>query len=84
MKPHLRSLKKGQQVWALIDDVIANEELIINFGGDLVRVQNKTERVLSSGQRFLLQVESVSPLKLKLLFKPLSGHRSNTHLDLSI
>jgi hypothetical protein len=83
MKPHLRSLKKDQEVWAIVEEPIASNELIINFSGDLVRVQNKTQRSFRVGQRVLLQVQSVFPLKLKLVFK--SEPKDFIHkLDLSI
>lgn len=84
MKPHLRSLKKNQEVWAVVEEIIALNEVIINFSGDLVRVQNKTERNFRVGQRVLLQVHSVTPLKLKLIVSVAQPIRSHSIIDLSI
>jgi hypothetical protein len=83
VKPSLRSLKKDQEIWAIVEEPIAHDELIINFTGDLIRVQNKTERSFRAGQRVLLKVQSLSPLKLKLVFKSKSS-RSSRQIDLSI
>jgi hypothetical protein len=84
VKPHLRSLKKNQEVWAVVEEIIALNEVIINFSGDLVRVQNKTEKIFRVGQRVLLQVHSIYPLKLKLIMKTTRPARSSSVLDLSI
>jgi hypothetical protein len=67
VKPNLRSLKKLQHVWAVVEETIAQNEVVINFSGDLVRVQNQTDRNLRAGQRVLLLVEEVHPLKLRLV-----------------
>ena len=83
MKPHLRSLKRGQEIWALVEESMAGDELIINFSGDLVRVKNKTLRPFRVGQRVLLQVQSIFPLKLKLVVMNLRP-RSNSGVDISI
>lgn len=82
MKPHLRSLKKGQEVWATVEEVLAGEELLINFSGDLVRVQNKTLRPFRVGQRVLLQVQSILPLKLRLVV--MSPRPQSSGVDVSI
>ena len=84
MKPHLRHLKKGQEVWAVVEEIIALNEIIINFTGDLLRVQNKTERAFRVGQRVLLQVQGVTPLKLKLIIRTLNPKRSQNSIDLSV
>ena len=83
MKPTLRSLRKGQEVWAVVEENLARDEVLINFNGDLVRVQNKTERIFRVGQRVLLQVRSVEPLKFSLITR-LSQHRASSAIDLSI
>ncbi len=80
MKPTLRSLRQNQ-VWAVVVEVIAQNEIIINFSGDLVRVQNQTERVLRAGQRVLVRIEEMNPLKLKLIYR----HRGVTNsLDVHV
>ena len=67
MKSHVGSLKKNQLVWALVEEVIAQGEIIINFSGDLLRVKNQTDKTLRAGQRVKLRVEEVLPLKLSLV-----------------
>ena len=82
MKLSLRSLKKGQEIWAIVEESNAGEELIINFSGDLIRVQNKTDRKFRSGQRVLLQIQTLQPLKLRLLLRSL---KTRTHsIDVSV
>lgn len=83
MKPHLRSLRKGQEVWATVEEIMAGEELLINFSGDLVRVQNKTLTPFRVGQRVQLQVQSLIPLKLKLVVMRLRP-RMPSSVDISI
>ncbi len=83
MKPHLRSLKKGQEVWAVVEETIALNEIIINFSGDLLRVKNQTERNFRVGQRVLLSVHGVAPLKLKLIVR-YGKEKSSRVIDLSI
>jgi len=84
LRPHLRSLKKGQEVWAVVEEIIALNEVIINFSGDLVRVQNKTEKNFRVGMRVLLQVHGVAPLKLKLVMGDSSQRSSKNAVDLTI
>ena len=84
MRPHLRSLKKGQEVWAIVDEILARDEVIINFSGDLIRVQNKTEKNFRVGMRVLLQVHGVAPLKLKLVTRYPSQRSPQNIIDLSI
>lgn len=67
MPPHKRLLKKGQQVWALIEENIALNEVIVNFGGDLIRVRNETMGKLRVGQRVLLHVVKTGPLEFRLV-----------------
>lgn len=67
MKPVLRSLRPGQTVWAVVDEVIALGEIVVNFNGDLLRVKNESDRIFRVGTRIRLQVESVYPLAFKVL-----------------
>ena len=68
MKPTLQSLRKDQQVWATIEESIEGNELIINFNGDLVRVQNQTHRNFRVGQESFAKSENRSPLKTQSCF----------------
>jgi hypothetical protein len=84
VKSHLRSLRIGQEVWAIVEENIAEGEAIINFTGDLVRVQNLTEKPLRPGQRVLLQVQALKPLKLKIIVRRSSQAYSRQKIDFSI
>jgi hypothetical protein len=67
MKPRISSLKLGQKVWATCEEVRPNQEILVNFEGDLLRVQNHSSRQLRVGQRLQLHVESTHPLKFRLV-----------------
>lgn len=84
MKPTLRSLKQHQLVWAVVEEVIAQNEVIINFSGDLLRVQNHTNRTLRAGQRVQLQIEEAFPLKLKLVEQKQRSEIFPHRIDLEI
>ena len=77
MKPYLKNLRLGQRVWALVEENIAQGEVIINFSGDLVRVLNQSLRPLRVGQRVLLQVEAISPIQLRLINKAAESFSNN-------
>ena len=83
MKPQIYLLKAGQRVWAIVEETMAEGEVLINYNGDLVRVVNSTEKNFRSGERVQLEVEGLSPLRFKLV--QLSPRRPNgTRLDCTI
>lgn len=84
MKPTLRNLKRGQQVWALVEESIAHNELVINFGGDLVRVQNQTDKALRAGQRVLVKISNLHPLQLQLVPTQIKDEIFPRTLDLQV
>lgn len=84
MKPVLRNLKLGQQVWAVVEEVIAQNEVVINFSGDLLRVKNQTNKNLRPGQRVQVQIEEIFPLKLKLVEQRLRSEIFPRQIDLEI
>ncbi len=67
MKPRISSLKLGQKVWATCEEVRQDREILVNFEGDLLRVQNLSDRQLRVGQRIQLHVEAVQPLQFRLV-----------------
>jgi hypothetical protein len=83
MKPSLRSLRKNQQVWAIVEECLVQNEVIINFSGDLVRVKNQTDKNLRAGQRVLVLIEELHPLKLKLV-SPKEQRRSSYPRSLDV
>lgn len=67
MKFTLPQLKVSQRVWALIEEVVGREDLIVSFQGDLIRVQNQSQRRFRPGQRIQLVVASTDPLGFRLI-----------------
>ena len=84
MKQYLRTLKVGNEIWAVVEEVIARGECVINFRGDLVRVQNATQQKLRAGQRVLLRVQGLFPLRLQLVEQTARAARHRSHFDISI
>ena len=84
MKPILGDLRRGQEIWAIVEENLEAGEMVVNFSGDLIRVGNETSKIFRCGQRVLLKVESTSPLAFKLI-APAAGHRqSRRSLDVNI
>ena len=67
MKLNISSLRMGQKVWATIEEVLDEKEILVNFDGDLLRVGNKSSRRFRTGQRIQLHVESLEPLHFRLV-----------------
>lgn len=67
MKFILHGLRQGQKLWATVEEVLKTGELIVNFGGDLVRVANQTQRNLRHGQRIQVMVTAIKPLQFRLV-----------------
>ena len=67
VKPRWRSLRRGERIWAVIEDILEQQEVIVNFGGDLLRVGNESHRILRPGQRVLLQVTDTAPFRFRLM-----------------
>ncbi len=67
MKPNIYLLRMGQKVWATVEEVLDEKEVIVNFDGDLLRVGNKSSRRFRTGQRIQLHVESINPLQFRLV-----------------
>ena len=62
-----RNLSVGQKVWALINDISHDGSLIVNFNGDLVRVENASEKVFKVDDRVRVLVMGIKPTVLKVL-----------------
>ena len=83
MKPQIRNLRPGDRVWAIIEENLERRELVVNFGGDLIRILNGSDRVFRPGQRVLLLVESIGPLQFKLVTGNQIASRPSS-LDLTV
>ncbi len=82
MEKILPQLRLDQKVWAIVEEV-NGRSIIVNFQGDLARVENHSHRRLRPGQRIQLLVTAISPLGFKLLeFR--KENVSNLKLDISI
>ena len=79
MKFVLRELRVGDTLEGRIIELLAGDELLINFDGDLLRVANETRKPFKLGARVTLIVRAIQPLKFQLM----PGRRAG-HLDLSI
>ena len=62
-----QNIKLGQKVWAVVEDLVTPTSLIVNFNGDLVRVENHTDKTLRTGSRIQLEVTKTNPLSFKLV-----------------
>lgn len=67
MKPNIQALKARQKVWATVEEVLDESEILVNFDGDLLRVSNQSSRHFRTGQRIQLLVESIRPLQFRLV-----------------
>ncbi len=67
MKSMVSDLRIGQKVWAVVEETLAGNELLINFNGDLVRVQNQSSKLFKSGSRVQMEVRSLAPLTFRVL-----------------
>jgi hypothetical protein len=84
MKQTLPHLKIDEKVWATIEETQANNELLVNFHGDLVRVTNASGRKFRPGQRIQLKVTSLDPLGFQLLETRKATQPYRRRLDLNI
>lgn len=66
LKPRISTLKVGQRIWAVSEEIMPGGEILANFEGDLLRVKNMSDRLLRPGQRIQLKVESLHPLRFSL------------------
>jgi|JI10StandDraft_1071094.scaffolds.fasta_scaffold2232863_1 hypothetical protein len=67
MKQSIHQLVLNQKVWSLIEEIMDNDDLIVSFQGDLIRVQNQSGRKFRPGQRIQLRVSSLAPLSFQLI-----------------
>jgi hypothetical protein len=82
LKPRLKLLRRGERIWAIVEEVQSLNQVVINFSGDLIRVSNESDRIFRVGQRVLLQVENVHPLQFKIITK--TSLELSRSLDVSI
>jgi membrane protein implicated in regulation of membrane protease activity len=79
MKFVLRDLKTGDRLRGKVAEILAGDEVLISFDGDLIRARNETARPLVTGQSVVVTVTAVAPLRFQLL-----GSRRTGRLDVNV
>ena len=83
MKFRLPYLKLGETVRGQVVEILASNEIIINFDGDLVRVGNETNAKVRVGDRIDLIVTALQPLQFRLAIHPEPRQKRLHRLDIS-
>jgi hypothetical protein len=83
MKQIIANLKLHDKVWATVEEILAQNDIIVNFQGDLIRVNNVSGRRFRPGQRIQLKVSSTHPLGFQLLDRA-GGMPYSRHLDIDV
>jgi len=66
MKFHLPQFQPGDRVKAKVAEIQNNGFMIVEFQGDLIRVQNQTQRCFQAGQDIALVVTRIQPYTFRL------------------
>lgn len=66
MNSRLKALKLGDTVSARVSEVLRSGDIIASFGGELLRVYNRTGRKFALNQEVTLEVKAVNPLAFQL------------------
>jgi len=67
MKTTIHRLRIGDKVWAQVLELLSNEEMIVNFNGDLIRVRNESQKPLYVGDKVLVQAVAIRPLQFQIV-----------------
>ena len=67
MKFTVHKLRVGDHVRAQVVEYVGDDELSVSFQGDLIRVQNKSQRQLRAGDKILVRVTNITPLFFQLV-----------------
>lgn len=85
MKFLLPDLKLGESVEARVVELLDNRELLLNVGGDLVRVGNESGHPVRSGQKIELIVTALRPLQFRVATHPaISKEKGPRKIDVSV
>ena len=77
MKFHLPQFQPGDRVEAKVTEIQRDGSMVVEFQGDLIRVQNKTQRRFQMGQNISLVVTAINPYAFRLA-------EAKGHFDISI
>lgn len=61
--PHFRT---GDLIEGIVEEVMRDQQLVVSFQGDLIRVKNVSVREFKKGDSLMLVVSSISPLQFQL------------------
>ena len=67
MKFVVQSLHFGDVVEAEVSEILTDNEIIMSFQGDLLRVQNHSRKTLVRGQKLFCRVTSIEPLRFEMV-----------------
>ena len=66
-------LKPGDTLEGRVRECLDNEHLIVSFEGDLLNVHNQSRQSFAEGDVLALRVESIRPLRFKIVSERLSS-----------
>lgn len=66
MKFVINQLQFGDVIEAEVTEILSDEDIIMSFRGDLLRVQNHSQINLKLGQKLNCRVRSVQPLRFEI------------------
>ncbi len=66
MKFVIQNLHFGDIIEAEVTELLSENELIMSFQGDLLRVQNQSLKFLEVGQKINCRVSELSPLRFEI------------------
>jgi hypothetical protein len=66
MKFVIQSLQFGDVIEAVVTEILSEDEVIMSFKGDLLRVQNQSLKPLELGQKINCRVSAVDPLRFEI------------------
>ena len=81
MKFVIGSLKVGDRIVGRVAEVIDATNIIISFGGDLIRVHNESRRSFKAGDKVDCYVTGTQPLAFRLIPTP---SRTPGRFDISV
>lgn len=62
----MRNLKLGDQIQAVVEEVLPESALIVSIEGELFRVLNETGQKLKAKDRLTMTAVAVNPLMFKM------------------
>ncbi len=70
------NFRLGQLLWATVEEANDEENVVVNFDGSFVPMVNTSDSALIRGQKIQMVVESLDPLRFRLINKTRAGWRA--------